>query len=199
MPGVYNVTFADDWGTKKKKMVNGITIEAGETQSISADFITSPDTQDMGGAAEAPAVAPVTAPAAAPETTPAPEPEPDEAASQEPTGPTTTAQGSKMVEESTEQPEEIFGGAVPLYKGAEVTKTSTTGSVQQVELLAQASPEEIINFYKQAMTDKGWRVLTAVARGTTATAAFQKGNAQLIIGAQKRDVGTVVSITMKEN
>ena len=190
MPGCYNVTFADDWGTHKKKTVNGIAIEAGQTQSITADFITSPDTQDMGGAAEAPATASVT--------TPAPEPEPDEAASQESSGPTTTAQGSKMVEEPTEQQDEIFGGAVPLYKGAEVTKTSTVESVTQVELLAQASPEEIINFYKQAMADKGWRVLTAVARGNTATAAFQKGNAQLVIGAQKRDVGTVVSLTMKE-
>jgi Ca-activated chloride channel family protein len=188
MPGVYNVTFADDWGTQKKKTVNGIAIEAGQTQSISTDFITSPDTQDMGGAAEAPATAADTAPP----------PEPDEVASQEPTGPTTTAKGSKMVEEPTEQPEEIFGGTVPLYKGAEVTKTSTTDSVQQVELLVQSSPEEIINFYKQAMADEGWRVLTAVARGNTATAAFQKGNAQLVIGAQKRDVGTVVSLTMKE-
>lgn len=191
MPGCYNVTFADDWGTKKKKKVNGITIEAGQTQSISADFITSPDTQDMGGAAGPPGAAPVTAPP--------PEPEPNEAASQEPTGPTTTGQGSKMVEEPTEQPEEIFGGAVPIYKDAEVKKTSTTGSVQQVELLSQASPEEIINFYKQTMADKGWQVLTAVARGNTATAAFQKGNAQLVIGAQKRDIGTVVSITMKED
>jgi Ca-activated chloride channel family protein len=190
MPGVYNVTFADDWGTKKKKMVNGITVEAGKTQSVSADFITSPDNQDMGGAAEAPV--------AAPRTAPAPEAKPDEAASKESIGPATAAQGSKMVEEPTAQPKEIFGGAIPLYKGAEVTKTSTTGSVQQVELLAQASPEEIINFYKKAMTDKGWRVLTAVARGTTATAAFQKGNSQLIIGAQKRNVGTVVALTMKE-
>jgi Ca-activated chloride channel family protein len=196
MPGCYNVTFADDWGTKKKKKVNGITVEAGQTQSISADFITSPDTQDMGGAAGPPGAAPETVPAAAPVTTPPPEP--DEAASQEPTGPATTAQGSKMVEEPTEQPDEIFGGAVPLYKGAKVTKTSTVEGVTQVELLTKASPEEIINFYKQAMTDKGWQVLTAVARGNTATAAFQKGNAQLVIGAQKRDVGTVVSLTMRE-
>jgi Ca-activated chloride channel family protein len=199
MPGCYNVTFADDWGTHKKKTVNGITIEAGQTQSISADFITSLDTQDMGGAAETPTTAPDTAPPAGPETAPSPEPEPDEVASQEPTGPTATAQGSKMVEEPTEEPEEIFGGAVPLYKGAEVTKTSTTDSVQQVELLSETSPEEIINFYKQAMAAKGWQVLTAVARGNTATAAFQKGNAQLVIGAQKRDVGTVVSLTMKAN
>jgi Ca-activated chloride channel family protein len=190
MPGVYNITFADDWGTNKKKKVNGITIEAGQTQSISADFITSPDTQDMGGAAEAQA--------AAPEAAPAPEAKPVETASEEPTGPATTAKGSKMVEEPTEQQEEIFGGAVPIYKGAEVTKTSTVGSMTQVELLSQASPEEIINFYKKAMAERGWKVLTSVARGNTATAAFQKGNTQLIIGAQKRDVGTVVSITMNE-
>jgi Ca-activated chloride channel family protein len=191
MPGVYNVTFADDWGTKKNKKVNGITVEAGQTQSISADFITSPDTQDMGGAAEAQA--------AAPEAAPAPEAKPAETASEEPTGSTTTAQGSKMVEEPTEQQEEIFGGAVPIYKGAEVTKTTTVGSMTKVELLSQASPEEIINFYKKAMAERGWKVLTAVARGNTATAAFQKGNTQLIIGAQKRDIGTVVSITMNED
>jgi Ca-activated chloride channel family protein len=190
MPGVYNVTFADDWGTNKKKKVNGITIEAGKTQSVGADFITSPDTQNRGGATEAPV--------AAPKTAPAPEAKPDKAASKESTGPATAAQGSKMEEEATEQPEEIFGGAVPLYKGAEVTKTATVGNVKQVELLAEASPEEIINFYKKAMTDKGWQVLTSVARGTTATTAFQKGNAQLIIGAQKRNVGTVVSLTLKE-
>jgi Ca-activated chloride channel family protein len=199
MPGVYSVTFADDWGTNKKKKVNGITVEAGQTQSISADFITSPDTQDMGGAAEAQAAAPETASAPAPVTAPAPEAQPDETASEESAGPATTAKGSKMVEEPTEQQEEIFGGAVPIYKGAEVTKTTTVGSMTKVELLSQASPEEIIDFYKKAMTERGWKVLTSVARGNTATAAFQKGNAQLVIGAQKRDVGTVVALTMKED
>ncbi|MBN1256007.1 MAG: VWA domain-containing protein [Deltaproteobacteria bacterium] len=189
MPGCYNVTFIDDWGTKKKKMVNGITIEAGQTQSISADFITSPDIQNMGGVAEAPA--------GAPKTTPPPEPKPAETASQGSTGPATTAQGSKMVEEPAEQQDEIFGGAVPIYPGAEVTKTSTIGSMTKVELLTQDSPEAVVNFYKEAMTKKGWNVLTSVARGNTATAAFQKGSSQLVIGAQRRDIGTVVSITMK--
>jgi Ca-activated chloride channel family protein len=172
LPGVYNVTFADSWGTKKKVKRSGIRVEAGKTSAVQADFMEPEPVQK---AAPAPAHKP--APALAPVPS--------------------TAKVSKLVKESTQQPEKIFRGEVPIYKGAKVTKASTIGTVTQVNLLSDASPEEIVNFYKKAMQKRGWKVIMAMARGNTASSAYNKGKKQLIIAAQKRNVGTVISMTMR--
>lgn len=59
----------------------------------------------------------------------------------------------------------IMNGEVPLMEGAKVLKTKTYGPSAKVELEVQATPEEIINFYKQAMTAKEWQPGMAMVQG----------------------------------
>jgi Ca-activated chloride channel family protein len=190
VPGPYDVNVVHFEDNKQCKELKGVRVEAAKTETIDVAFpIETAQAQEVSSTDKTPTSAPETAAARQPRAETSPARDTAEAAG--------AAEGSKSEEETTEQQEEIFGGAVPLYTGAQVTKTATMGSVTQVELLTEASPEEVVNFYKKEMTGKGWNVMASVVQGNTATAAFQKGSSQLVIGAQKRDAGTVVSLTMR--
>lgn len=49
----------------------------------------------------------------------------------------------------------IINGEVPLMEGAKVLKTMTYGPNTKVDLAVPATPEEVVNFYKQTMAAKG--------------------------------------------
>ncbi len=84
------------------------------------------------------------------------------------TNPKTSDGGAAPSSGSDEQKtggDTIMNGEVPLMEGAKVLKTKTYGPNAKVELEVQATPEEIINFYKQAMTAKEWQPGMAMVQG----------------------------------
>jgi len=182
VPGLYDVKVVSIKDNKQFKEFKGIKIEAGKTEAIEVAFpVESVQTQDIGPSRKA----------AEPATSKPPEKQPDKAASKI---------SAKAPEKpaSAQEPEEIFGGKVPIYEGARVKKTSTVGNMEVVEMEADASPGEILDFYKSEMKKRGWNIITAVARGNTASAALSKGQNQLIIGAQQRGSKTVISLSLRE-
>jgi hypothetical protein len=90
----------------------------------------------------------------------------------------------------------IMGGAVPVYKDAVVKNSMKMGKGSVVEFESSSSPEEIVSFYKKAMTEKGWSVMMEMARDQRATLMLQKENQQLMLGAKKRGEKTRFSLTL---
>jgi len=78
----------------------------------------------------------------------------------------------------------IFNGEVPLYKGARVIKTKSFGGNATAELQATATPQELVDFYKQAMTTKGWQAGMAMVQGNIGVLQLKKAGVQLMIKAQ---------------
>jgi len=86
----------------------------------------------------------------------------------------------------------IFKGEVPLMAGAKVLKEKTFGTNSWVDMEVPASPEEIVNFYKQAMTGKGWQAGMAMVQGPMGVLQLMKGKSQIMLkatgGGQKSTV-----------
>jgi hypothetical protein len=86
----------------------------------------------------------------------------------------------------------IFKGEAPLMAGAKVLKEKTFGTNSRIDMEVPASPEEIVNFYKQAMTAKGWQPGMAMVQGPTGVLQLMKGRSQIMLkatgGGQKSTV-----------
>jgi Ca-activated chloride channel family protein len=90
----------------------------------------------------------------------------------------------------------IMGGAVPIYNDAMVKNSMNMGNGTIVEMESSDSPAEIVDFYKKAMTEKGWSVVMEMARDKRATLMLKKDNQQLMLGAKERGGKTRFSLTL---
>jgi hypothetical protein len=85
---------------------------------------------------------------------------------------------------------------VPLYKGARVIKTKSYGANSMAELQVDATPQEIIDFYKQAMSAKGWETCMAMVQGNMGVLQLKKAGGQMVIKAQGQGQTSKVSIAL---
>lgn len=90
----------------------------------------------------------------------------------------------------------IMNGEVPLMEGAKVLKTKTYGPNAKVELEVQASPEEIINFYKQAMTAKEWQAVMAMVQGNIGILTLKQSGRQLVFKVKGQGQTSKVSMAL---
>jgi len=74
----------------------------------------------------------------------------------------------------------ILNGEVPLYKGARVVKTKSYGANSTAELQVDATPQELVDFYKQAMSAKGWKASMAMVQGNMGILQLKKNGGQLV-------------------
>ena len=88
----------------------------------------------------------------------------------------------------------ILNGEVPLYKGARVVKEKAMGANSQVDLEVPASPEEIVNFYKQAMTAKGWQSGMAMVQGPMGVLQLKKDRSLITLKATGNGQKSIVKI-----
>jgi hypothetical protein len=77
----------------------------------------------------------------------------------------------------------ILHGEVPLMDGATVVKETVMGKSGRFDLEVPASPEEVVNFYRKVMTDKGWQTGMTVVQGPAAALQLKKGEGQIMIKA----------------
>jgi Ca-activated chloride channel family protein len=168
VPGVYNAKVVSAKDNKQFKSFEGIMIEAGKTVSIDVAFPIAPQ-----------------------ETKTAPEPKPQATAA-----PATAAAlpGPPGSGERTVGGDTVMGGEVPLYKGAKVLKEETYGPNAKVELEVPAAPEEIINFYKEAMTAKGWQPGMARVQGSKGALMLNKPRKQMVISVRGQGHTSRVSL-----
>ncbi len=98
--------------------------------------------------------------------------------------------------EQTVGDDTVMNGEVPLMEGAKVLKTKTYGPNAKVELEVPATPEEIINFYKQAMNAKGWEPGMAMVQGNMGVLQLKRAGGQLVIKAQGQGQTSKVSMAL---
>ncbi len=80
----------------------------------------------------------------------------------------------------------ILNGKVPLMKGTKVLKTKTYGLNSKADLEVPATPQEIVDFYKQTMTEKGWKPGMSMVMGDKGVLQLMGSAGQLIIKATGR-------------
>jgi len=90
----------------------------------------------------------------------------------------------------------ILNGEVPLYKGARVIKTKSYGGNATAELQATATPQELVDFYKQAMSAKGWETGMAMVQGNMGVLQLKRAGVQLMIKAQGQGQTSKVSMAL---
>ena len=92
----------------------------------------------------------------------------------------------------------LLGGEIPMYKGAEITKSTTEGKRNSVKMETNDSPETVMNFYKTEMTSKGWSVQVAVSQGKGAVLAMYKGKQSLSLNAGRQSGKTTITLMFTE-
>jgi len=90
----------------------------------------------------------------------------------------------------------IFNGAVPLMPGAKVLKKTIMGASGRVDLEIQATPEEVVNFYKKTMTAKGWQAGMAMNNGAMGVLQLAKGKSQIMLKAKGNGQKSIVNLAL---
>jgi Ca-activated chloride channel family protein len=169
-PGVYTVR-VQDRQEKSEQEIRDIGLESGRSVTVNAAFPLE-------------AEAAVPQPAAQPEAS-APQ-EPDEAPVIAPAESSESAGSGDMV----------LGGKVPLMEGAAVSKQMTYGPNSTVELEITASPQEVVDFYRKALTAQGWQAGMSMMQGPAAVLQLIKGESQLMIQAKEKGQKTMVNLML---
>ena len=68
-------------------------------------------------------------------------------------------------------------------EGAKGLKEMALVANSRVDLEIPASPEKIVNFYRQAMTAKGWQPCLAMVQGPIGVLELKKGARQITLKA----------------
>jgi len=114
------------------------------------------------------------------------------------TAPKTRKESSTV--SATTQPasskDQILKGEVPLYKDARVLKTKTYGANATAELQADAIPQEIVDFYKPAMSAKGWKTSMAMVQGNKGVLMFKKSSRQLVFKVKGQGNTSKIDVTI---
>ena len=90
----------------------------------------------------------------------------------------------------------IFNGEAPLMAGAKVIQEKTFGANSRVDMEIPATPEEVVNFYKQAMTAKGWQAGMAMVQGPMGVLQLMKGKSQITLKATGNGQKTNVNMAL---
>ena len=109
------------------------------------------------------------------------------------TAPKSAASGADKPTASTGT---ILNGEVPLYKGARVIKTKSYGANSMAELQVDATPQELVDFYKQAMSAKGWKASMAMVQGNVGILQLKKNGGQLVFKVKGQGQTSKVSIAL---
>ena len=90
----------------------------------------------------------------------------------------------------------ILNGEVPLMQGTKVIKETIMGASGRYDLEVPATPEEIVNFYKQTMTAKGWQAGMAMTQGPMGVLQLTKGKSQIMIKAKGSGQKSIVNLAL---
>lgn len=98
-----------------------------------------------------------------------------------------------------EVPEKIKKIA-PIYKGAKVLQSMQLPEGAQVVFEVQASPKEVVTFYKDAMQKKGWSVVMQMDMQNNSILNLAKDDMNLVINASADQEGkTMVQLLLQNN
>ncbi len=90
----------------------------------------------------------------------------------------------------------ILGGEIPLMEGARVLKETSAGASGRVDMEIPGSPEDIVNFYKEALTAKGWQAGMTMIQGPVGMLQLVKGKSQIMVRMKGDGQKTVVNLAV---
>ncbi len=90
----------------------------------------------------------------------------------------------------------ILNGEVPLMQGTTVLKETIMGASGRYDLEVPATPGDIITFYKNAMTAKGWQAGMAMTQGPMGVLQLTKGKSQIMIKAKGSGQKSIVNLAL---
>ncbi|MBN1273156.1 MAG: VWA domain-containing protein [Candidatus Aminicenantes bacterium] len=172
-PGVYRLKVVNDKDESQIKDFEGIQIEGGKTVSFDVAFLLSKKESEKVTEMK---------PEAVRKEESAPVEEAAASTSTDKSGREAGRAASERVKES-----EILWNEIPIYPGAEVLNINVNDPLRNAELKARAALNDIVEFYKKAMTERDWQVGTATVQGSKAYVMLMKGASRIVISAQKKN------------
>jgi len=113
-----------------------------------------------------------------------------------------TAKAVKVKTTSSEKDEKsgsggtILNGSVPLMEGANVLVDMTMGAIGKADFEVEASLDEVVNFYKEAMVARGWDAPEVKVFGTMGSLKTNKGASKFTMLVQGNAQKSVVNIAL---
>jgi hypothetical protein len=87
---------------------------------------------------------------------------------------------------------------VPIYEGSKVIHSMQMQGASQALFEVQASPKEIISYYKGIMQQRGWKVVVEMDMENTSMTNLSKDDASLVINAAaNKGEKTMLQILLK--
>ena len=180
LPGMYKIE-VQDRSVKQRPVVSieNVGVKPGQTTERIATFDVVPS------------------PPAQPQTVPKDLPMTGDTARNSISIPQTPEQGKALkapAEQADDHP--FMNGEVPLYNGARIVKAKRYGGTVMAELEAAATPAEVVEFYKQAMSAKGWETGMVMVQGNQGVIMLKKSGSQLVIRADAQGTSSTIVMTL---
>ena len=93
-------------------------------------------------------------------------------------------------------PNTLLYGEAPLYKGGKILRNEIFGNNHSIEIEIPATPDDVFEFYKAAMTAKGWARGMSMKEKERGLLFFSKGDQELVFRIIKFRQNTRVTINM---
>ena len=90
----------------------------------------------------------------------------------------------------------VLKGEAPLMAGAKVVKETDMGNISRADIEVPASPQDVVDFYKQAMTARGWQAGMTMVQGPMGVLQLSKGNRQITVRAAGEETKSIVNIVV---
>jgi hypothetical protein len=126
-------------------------------------------------------------PAAAPAPSPAPAPAAEPG--QKEKAPPASA-GAPSAEQT------VMDGQVPVFPGAEILQEQTYGPSAKVVMQAPATPQQVVDFYKEQMAARGWQIGMAMVQGENGAMMLAQGDKKLMVAAQAKGSECGIALTL---
>ena len=173
-PGVYGLKVVHDKDKSQFKDFKGIQIEGGETVSFDVAFPLSKQESEK--------VKEMRPETVRKEESAPPVEEARAKTSADKSGREAGSAASERLKES-----EVLWNEIPIFPGAEVLKIDVNDPLRTAELKVNAGLQDIVDFYKKAMGERGWQVGTATVQGDKAYVMLMKKASKIVISAQKEN------------
>ena len=87
-------------------------------------------------------------------------------------------------------------GEVPLYDGAKIIKSKSYDSNVMAKLEVTAAPAEVVDFYKEIMLSKGWKLEMVLLQGNKGVLMLKKPGRQLVIKVKGKGMTSKIDMTI---
>jgi len=111
-----------------------------------------------------------------------------------------TKDGESIISYNKNKLPDNFPKEIPVYSPASVQMTQIMGNGKNVmaSLNTDDDPEKIMQFYKKAFSQAGWKVTGEMSVGSTSLLQGEKGGKELNVSVNREQDKTVIALVLAE-